>query len=194
MSTRGVIARATKDVFEGRYHHWDAYPDGLGKTLYGLFSGHFKGDLEAMLKFLLDDHTAGWSTINNRDFTLEAGFDGPGPNCYCHGSRKGRASAVTNRNASGCGCEWAYVFSSPGGVPTMEIYSAYHRDGNKAIGMFGQGDPLAEWKRCASVNLLEPEPDWEAIDTAGSKPQRPMVNFVQTTTGISAWRATSRTH
>ena len=45
MSTREVIARQKGDVFEGRYHHWDSYPSGLGKALWELANGTFKGKL-----------------------------------------------------------------------------------------------------------------------------------------------------
>jgi len=53
MATRGVIARKTEDGFEGRYHHFDSYPTGLGETLFDLYNGHFKKDLTAMLKYLI---------------------------------------------------------------------------------------------------------------------------------------------
>lgn len=73
MSTRSVIARKTQTGFTGVYHHWDGYPSGLGATLFELFNGQFHRDLEALLKYLIDDHPAGWSTINGADFTLPAG-------------------------------------------------------------------------------------------------------------------------
>ena len=79
MSTRAAIARAVDKGdggihFEGRYHHWDGYPTGLGATLYEAYNGFFQRDLDAMLKYLVDDHPAGWSTINGSDFSLEPGF------------------------------------------------------------------------------------------------------------------------
>ena len=67
MSTRSVIARPTETGFLGRYHHWDGYPAGLGATLYENYRGHFQRDLDAMCRFLLDDHPAGFSTIVGRD-------------------------------------------------------------------------------------------------------------------------------
>lgn len=71
MSTRGVIARATGDGFAGRYHHWDSYPSGLGATLY---SWGQRMPLERMLKLLLDEHPAGWSTIVGTDPGLTPGY------------------------------------------------------------------------------------------------------------------------
>lgn len=74
MSTRGAIARVTGDGFQGVYHHWDSYPSGLGATLFHLYNGHFDRDLEKMLKVLIDDHPAGWSTINGKNFDYSAGY------------------------------------------------------------------------------------------------------------------------
>lgn len=75
MGTRGVIARITEnESFLGRYHHWDSYPTALGKTLWDVYHGHFKRDLNRMLKYLIDDHPAGWSTINDKDFSLAPGY------------------------------------------------------------------------------------------------------------------------
>ena len=75
MSTRGVIARQKGDSFEGRYHHWDSYPTGLGKALWELLHNEFKGDIEGMLHILIDEHPARWSTIVNKDFSFAVGFN-----------------------------------------------------------------------------------------------------------------------
>lgn len=162
-----------------------------------------------MLKFLIDEHPAGWSTINGADFSLEPGFkrDGDlpcevcqcpnwmhytqyypahglptppsfngksyavfnhgykepdlphGPECYCHGGRNEEPNKITELNASGCGCEWAYVFDGD----TMEIQSSYTDEG-KMIGMFGCGDPEAEWRTVYTVDLRGSEPNWEKIE------------------------------
>jgi hypothetical protein len=74
MGTRGVIARAAGDGFAGRYHHWDSYPEGLGKALWDLAHGRFRNDLEGMMRFLIDEHPAGWSTIVGADFSQTPGF------------------------------------------------------------------------------------------------------------------------
>lgn len=81
MSTRSVIARKDGMSFKGVYHHWDGYPSGLGATLFELRNGHFKGDTQAMLSALIDDHPAGWSTINGADWTQCPGFTQDQYNC-----------------------------------------------------------------------------------------------------------------
>jgi len=94
MSTRGMIARlgVQPGTIVGRYHHFDSYPDGLGRALWNAYHDYFHKNLWAMMKFLIDDHPAGWSTIVESDFNLAPGYydkDQPvkifGPLCYCHG-------------------------------------------------------------------------------------------------------------
>lgn len=74
MSTRGCIARIKDTGFEGVYHHWDSYPSGLGNTLWNLYHEHFNHDINAMLEYLIDNHPAGWSTINNKVFNIAPGY------------------------------------------------------------------------------------------------------------------------
>ena len=84
MSTRSVIARPVEGPegsFEGRYHHSDGYPSGVGKCLWELAHTQFAGDTRAMLRVLLDDHKAGWSSIfgdfpSPADFSEPSGYDG----------------------------------------------------------------------------------------------------------------------
>lgn len=81
MSTRGVIARKDGDGFTGRYHHWDSYPSGLGRTLY---QWAHQMPRDRMLHLLLDEHPAGWSTIVGTDPSLTPGFvDVSDPNRRC---------------------------------------------------------------------------------------------------------------
>ena len=216
MSTRGVIARQKGDSFEGRYHHWDSYPTGLGKALWELAHNQFKGDIEGMLHILIDEHPAGWSTICNKDFSLAVGFNEFGKGncltcgkqswehyyqeweshgkrlttkarqsmakgnymalghsfeaqrttnaeCYCHGDRAEDELLVTEKNATDMGCEYAYVFSTNG---VMTILSSYNGDGSKMIGMFGMGNPEAQWGVLAVIQLNGLEPDWQMIEMA----------------------------
>ncbi len=173
MGTRGAITRVRNDSgFIGTYHHWDSYPSGLGQTLWSIFHKVFNQNLPRMLKVLIDDHPAGWSTINNKDFGLDPGFvesqknstqeQKTKPECYCHGDRESEPWAVTEENASGSGVEYAYVFDEEKGL--MLIKSSYRENGEKMVGYFGAGDPDAEWKNIASVDLSGKEPDWEKLD------------------------------
>jgi hypothetical protein len=127
MSTNGIIARSTGEgTFAGRYHHWDSYPSGLGVALVELYRGHFKRDLDRMLRFLLDEHT-GWSTIVSCDFKLKPGYTNVArrpegmsydefsqlpinrrPQCFCHGHRKEEGFVADH--TTDCGASWAYVF------------------------------------------------------------------------------------
>jgi len=181
MGTRGVIARKTDKGFTGVYHHWDSYPDGLGQTLFNLYNEQFKHDLKAMLKTLIDDHPAGWSTINGKDFSLEPGWvdtisskvvvESLKPQCYCHGVRHEEGCVFDETNASGSGCEWAYVFDEI--AKTMEVYASIISEetatnlnlpkGTKMIGAFGCGDEHGVWVRVYTVNLEKSAPIWNEI-------------------------------
>ena len=160
MSTRSAIGRVTgPGKFSAIYHHWDGYPTGLGATLWELYHTHFKKDIEAMLKFLIDDHPAGWSTINGADFSLPAGYNEDiggrekphGPSCFCHGGRnEEKGWVITEKNASGSGCEYVYAFTKKEGHNIMLVLS---KDGNKMVGFFGFGDKKATWKQIAEIDL-----------------------------------------
>lgn len=141
MSTRGAIARPIAESatggWEGRYHHFDSYPTGLGKTLWALHFGFFDRDIAAMTKYLIDDHPAGWSTINGRDLSLTPGFIEYGRKhnhreqdralCYCHGDRSEEHDNLIRCDGVACTgstcdplfIEWAYVLHPEG----MSIYT-----------------------------------------------------------------------
>jgi len=165
MSTRAVIARIKGDGFEGRYHHYDGYPSGLGATLYELAHNRMLGELPAMLKTLLDDHPAGWSTINGADWTeppgfQENGFTTEGPECFCHGGRSEEAQTITHEDDAGM--EWAYIFDEE--ARTMAVCERALENGDHAIGMFGAiAADGYHWAIRTVVNLDGPEPDWEEI-------------------------------
>ena len=170
MGTRAVIARRTgENTFAGRYHHWDGYPSGLGATLFEAYNGHFKRDSRAMLRYLIDDHPAGWSTINGADFTQppgfnENGFRSTGPACYCHGGRSESENLITELNASDCGCEYAYVIDAK--TSRMLVLSSYYKaTGTKMIGMFGCGGKASDvkWSVLADVDLNGTAPDWDSL-------------------------------
>jgi hypothetical protein len=218
MGTRSAIARINGEHgFKGTYHHWDGYPTGLGATLFNLYQTQFNHDLPKMLHVLIDEHPAGWSTINGKDFNLEAGYFetqhtdctvcgkpdrehysqyskrkhyrvkpcncgrcSPGihwlghapqtaviednrPQCYCHGERSEEGLTVDEKNASGSGVEYVYMFTEN---HKMMILSSYCGGGRKMIGMFGSGDPDASWSVIATVDLNDAEPNWEQIEQA----------------------------
>ena len=152
MSTNGIIARSTGEgTFEGRYHHWDSYPNGLGVALVELYRGHFQRDLSRMLQVLLDKHPAGWSTIVHKDFKLKPGFTNVAqrpegvsigefqnqplnrrPQCYCHGVR--HEDGFLHNEKSDCGAEWAYVFETlpeREGEPEQRILHVLDRQKHK---------------------------------------------------------------
>jgi hypothetical protein len=201
MSTRGAIGRLASEQplrFSSVYHHWDSYPSGLGKTLWDLYHGHFKRDLEAMLRVLIDEHPAGWSSLNSADFTARPGFHDPleggaqqpvGPACYCHGERQEEPWEVNERNAAGSGCEYVYAFSDD---RAMRVLSSYQRSGRKMVGMFGMGDQSAEWVVVATVDLDGPEPDWEETDSLAKQPRRLASDTARDSTAGSAKEAAGK--
>jgi len=118
MSTRSCIARLTgPNAFKGVYHHWDGYPSALGATLWRLYRTVFDRNLERMLAFLIDEHPAGWSTINDADFSLAPVFSGKRPASTAgknmpttSSGQRGRAQAkVSPQSAT---CSWATRMST----------------------------------------------------------------------------------
>lgn len=101
------------------------------------------------------------------DHAYEHDFDrAHGPQCYCHDAEGKRtkehepAWLVTEKNAAGSGVEWVYVLDAE--KRTMAVLSSYVGDA-KMIGMFGAGDPNADWHTIAVVDLDGPEPAWDQI-------------------------------
>jgi hypothetical protein len=194
MSTRGLIGHWTdkdKGQWEGAYHHWDSYPDGLGKTLYHMF--HDK-DINGRLQTLLG-HT--WSTINGKSWDMAPGFNethecraiikgkkcgrpqyGKGrhdgrtkheftdaPNCYCHGDRSEQPwNLLTQDNASESGVEWAYIIDpDKRTITVLECTDS----GQHMVGMFGHGSNGEDvfWSERAVVFVDNPEPEWEGLQS-----------------------------
>jgi hypothetical protein len=181
MSTRSVVAKPYGAGFRGRYIHWDGYPTGVGAELFRIYREVFKCDLKAMLKTLIVDHPAGWSSIFG-DWSKGPGFveslssdAGHAPSCYCHGDRHEKGNTVTDKNASDVGCEWAYVlFTGKDHHDHMSIRSSFCDPdgkfaGEKMIGAFGCGDPKAVWREIWSFDLTTlaltgEEPNWKAVE------------------------------
>lgn len=157
MSTRATIARATNlgglIGWEGRYHHSDGYPEGLGAALFELWNGHFEKNTEAMMKFLLEDHQGGWSNIIGTDFNKPAGYGSPdGPRCYCHGERSEgpyEMNRFPERPSQVGGDDYLYVL----GKDKMVIFK----------------DVNDTWQELATVKLDGPEPEWDKLRSQATK-------------------------
>lgn len=186
MSTRSGIARRKGDGFEGVYHHWDGYPTALGETLWKVYREQFCSDLSRMLTTLIDEHPAGWSTINDSDFGATPGFrcDGgswegrsdAGPECYCHGDHSEEANLINQDSDQGM--EWAYVFDEE--ANTMAVLERIRVgpgaeeggfEGDHATGLVGTlgankdtGQREDAWAIRWVGKLEGEEPDWERIE------------------------------
>jgi len=164
MSTRGCIARVTPKGFSGRYHHYDSYPTGLGKALWHLCHRHFAGDVKAMLRVLIDEHTA-WLSIGSSlpdepcaDFNLEIGYrnyvgdDKPeahalwqhSPQCFCHGERSEKGWRINQDNVEG-DTEYVYAFDRKGRMQVMSW-------GDTGMVMFNL------------IDFTGDEPNWQDIE------------------------------
>lgn len=182
MATRGAIGRPTPNGgWEAVYHHYDSYPMGLGRMLWNLYHGHFAGDIEAMRSVLIDQHRAGWSTINDTDFNLDPGFKAIGnpagdrmiwnddmelvpnpiyennPRCYCHGDRSEPMVPLMV-----CGC----AVGEEGSCEPLHIEWAYVLTEQ---GMEVYTSAKTERGRFLHVPIFEArwggiEPDWETIE------------------------------
>jgi len=155
MATRALIGRLTGwnspyPMGEGVYHHWDGYPAGLGALLFRLFREEYKGDMERMLKEIVDSHPGGWSYLAERD-------------CYCHTRGEGTADGFGDLQwASRSGCAWAYLFTAQDGKPMMVVAKLLTEWDDR------RGRILREWwEAIVTVPLDGEEPDWEAIEMAG---------------------------
>lgn len=149
MGTRGMIARRRGDGFEGAYHHWDSYPEGLGATLHRELVGLSVEELRKKLDFLLS-HS--WSTVC-ADWTKAPGFDGDGPECYCHGSRSEGHRLISVEDAAPCGVEYVYLIEPE--ERRIRILSSFRADGSKMVGAFGCGDPDASWGEIGVIDLTD---------------------------------------
>lgn len=152
MSTRAVIARQTKDGWEGVYQHSDGYPTGLGRELWQAV--HEYDSLEGFLDDVIDAHPGGWSHFAcsvprelwdeyaNSGYSAEFFAHHAVQECYCHSSyfaeRDGscapdsphyRAGAPSGRitydpAADGAGdLEWAYCFG-PGSLTVFQALAS----------------------------------------------------------------------
>ena len=142
MGTRAVIARSTGfGTYKGVYHHWDGYPSGLGAELFRLAtSKKYKGKLEKLTEYVLDKHSAGWSSLMPLSETKK-------PECFCHPKRRRAADKTPNwfteENIIGSDIEYVYVID--------EVNNFMH-----VIDVHGE----------MATNVVKfdaPEPDWKIV-------------------------------
>lgn len=171
MSTRGVIARATGEAkFKGVYHHSDSYGTGLGDTLIELYRGHFKHDLESMLRVLIDESPCGWSTIVGKDFNLKPGYtwqkataDGASYEVYSKRPNYRRPQRFEDDSfeiteADDTDCEFAYVFD----VENKTVHVLDRAKQPEGTGYY--------WRDIGRVELdSEEKPDWDEIECGKSE-------------------------
>ncbi len=150
MSTRSVIARPSPDGgFHGTYCHNDGYPAHQGRVLFDAVTGHFAGDTDAACRYLIDEHSAGWSVLHG-DFTVPPGYrPGYDPQdlrnqCYCHGGRhEPPRPPLTEETARAAWVDYAYVIQPD----RLGVLTALDRG----------------WQPVAEPAWTD-SPDWDAID------------------------------
>jgi len=127
--------------------------------------------MHALTKLLIDDHPAGWSTINDADLTLAPGFTEDhevrtsksengerNPECFCHGDRAEEAMPIDEMEDAGM--EWAYVLD--GETQTITVFERVY-NGQHGTGYFGLGPTPVEWAERIVVDIHGQEPDWEKV-------------------------------
>ena len=141
MSTRACIARMDPTgAWAGRYHHTDGYPSGLGRQLWRLLRDIFDGNTDRMLRALIDDHPAGWSSLFDRQ-----------ARCYCHGDRHEPAQEIKSADPVGAFIEWVYAIrpATATGPATMTVFAL-------------KGGQTWTLRPVAVYDLSGPEPGWAA--------------------------------
>lgn len=170
MSTRAAIGRVDGDSFEGRYHHSDGYPTGLGQRFYE--RARDAEDLRAFLAYIVDEHRAGWSHLayvdetesNMRlgDLPAEYGADA----CYCHtyGSEKDNSEPIRDCDLF---IEWAYAINPD--TRMMGVWASVYTGETVTVeGAYGSWDePVYTGRLIAIVSIDDPAVDWAQIEQRG---------------------------
>ena len=140
MGTRGCVAIARGDGWQGVYNHWDSYPNGLGKDLWAHLQGK---DLEEFAKELLS--YGDWREYLN------------GGVCEYCGKKTGQPHSISgvifDRRPDKTHCPEVQANLDRTGFPDPE--AKYHEHGEGAVDQMTDqtADPLfIEW-----VYVLEPE-------------------------------------
>ncbi len=178
MSTRAFIARKTGPAdneygctFEGRYHHSDGYPSGLGKFLADALIDQFHGDVEALLRRLIDSSAArcGWSTIVGRDLFLQpvspeqsldyyrAWRDNPCPQTehayhktpVCYAARGTEDEDLLTQTCDLGWLEWGYLFDAE----ALEVWQlSYSRPPVRVVRIPYDLLPYVRWEALEEVD------------------------------------------
>lgn len=144
MSTRSVIARIGEHEgeFSGVYVHSDGYPTGRGPLLFQMIREEFKGDLKAALRFIIDEHPAGWSSLIPEYRA-----------CFCHPRRAKNRTDFKNRQPEppqefshknvvkgDTDVEWLYIFDEE----QNRLYIHDVRNDAESIVELADGEPTKE--------------------------------------------------
>lgn len=120
-----IIARPTPTGWEGRYIHNDGHPDQRVPLLFDLYHRVYRHDLNAMTRYLIDDHPAGWSQLGD-DPTTDTGWHNAAPPtqrhgfiCYCHGDRNEAAQLHTQADTDPALADAVFVIH-PDGIEVIE--------------------------------------------------------------------------
>ncbi|WP_407563358.1 hypothetical protein [Streptomyces sp. 184] len=124
-----IIARPRgANGFEGRYVHNDGHPAIRVPLLHALHAGPFTGDVDAMTRFLIDEHPAGWSQLGPGP-AADTGWINPMPpigdrnfRCYCHGDRAETPLTLTDETEDVVHLhDWVFVLR-PAGVDIWQSF------------------------------------------------------------------------
>lgn len=143
-STQAIIARVTQTGFEGVRHQCDGNPESLGKALWRLCQGKYRGQLEQMLAFLIDQHPAGWVSCW-----------GDNACCRCHGQFAASALSMTEQTEYRP-AQYVYAFGR------TSTHQPFMRVLVKVRLLIANGERW-EWVSCGIAFLNGSEPDWQQV-------------------------------
>lgn len=127
MGTRSAVGAPLQEsgTWRAVYVHWDGYPDNMVPVLLRLVNEVYAGDYEAAVRYLVDEHPQGWSSLNGsgrpnnvRDShaqmaaAIDAGNPVPdrGDTDEHYAPDEGEAILTS----AGAGIEWLYLLAAEG--------------------------------------------------------------------------------
>lgn len=136
MGTEAIIARPTDPAdpskFAGMYVSGDGYPQHTGRAIWRAYHLHFKGDVEAMAAYYIDQHPTGWRML---------GADAVGRDeCFCHDLGEGEQSGWTRNQDQVSSIDYTYVLR-PEGLEVMRFGWAE----GKVLIPWGDEDTFVNW-------------------------------------------------